>query len=93
MDFNRVFNDGSQPRSYRITSVFFTRNQAPIFLAEYGFNNFARLVEVPLSFGRLAEILGLDNGLRPHFLEFEVRPDFGLGDIIHPPPSYYIHVE
>lgn len=63
---NRVFEDGSQPRSCKINSILSTRNSAPIlFLAEYGFNHCEGLVEVLAPFGQLAEILDIDNGLGP----------------------------
>lgn len=65
-EYNMVFEDESQPRSCRITFVFATRNVAPMFLAEYGITHCDSLVEVPVPFGRFAEILDLDNGLGPH---------------------------
>lgn len=86
VQFNRVFEDGSQPRRCRIKSVFSTQNHARMFLAEYNFNNCDGLVEVSISFDRLAEILDLDNDLGPYFQEFEVALNFDLGDIVHPPP-------
>lgn len=38
-ELNRVFEDESQPRSCRITSVFATTNSAHMYLAEYGTNH------------------------------------------------------
>lgn len=65
-ELNREFEDGSQPHICKITSVFSTRNRAPIFVAEYDFNHCNGLVEVLVPFGQLEEILNLDNGMSPH---------------------------
>lgn len=83
-ELNRVFEDGSQPRSCGITSIFSTRNRAPWFLAEYGFNHCSGLVEVPHPFGQLEEILDLKNGLGTHLPGFEIAPNFGLGVVSNP---------
>lgn len=63
VEFNRVFDDGSQPSSCKLNSVYSTLIQAPMFLAEYGFKHCEGLVEVPAPFGQLAEILDINNGL------------------------------
>lgn len=45
------------------------------------------MVEVPVPFGQLNEILDLDNSLGPHLPAFEIAPNFGLGkviDVYHP---------
>ncbi|KAK1370711.1 hypothetical protein POM88_036803 [Heracleum sosnowskyi] len=81
-ELNRVFRDGTQPRSCRITSVFTTRNRAPMFLAKYGFRHCSGLVEVPYPFGNLVKIVDLDNGMGPHFPAFEIMPNFGLGEVV-----------
>lgn len=83
-ELNRVFEDGSQPRSCKITSIFSTRNRAPWFLTEYGFNHCSGLVEVPHPFGQLCEILDLENGLGPHLPAFEIARNFGLGVVSNP---------
>lgn len=85
-EHNRIFEDGSQPRSCKITSIYSTRNRVPMYLAEFGFDYFNGQVEVTQSFGQLAEILYLDDGLGLHLHSFKIAPNFGLGDIINPPP-------
>ncbi|KAL8124856.1 hypothetical protein AgCh_012496 [Apium graveolens] len=83
-ELNKVFEDGSQPRTCRISTIFSTRNRAPMFLAEYGFNHYESLVDVPYRFGRFAEVLDLENGLGPHLPAFEVHPNFGFGEVLNP---------
>lgn len=99
-ELNRVFEDGSKPRSCKISSAFASRNTAARFLAEYGLNHCQGLVEVPVPFGNLNEILDLDNGLGPHSPVFDVAPNFGLGELNHISsmesqatiPGSYVHV-
>lgn len=38
---------------------------------------------MPHPFGRFGEILDLDNGLGPHFAEFEIAPNFGFGEVFN----------
>lgn len=66
VELNKVFEDGSLTKSCKIISVFSTINRAPMSLAEYDFNHYTGLVDVPISLSQLVEILDLDNDLRPY---------------------------
>lgn len=65
--YNKHGENGVQQKSCKIYSVFSTRNRAPSYLAEYGFNSCSSLVWVTAPFGDLLEILDLDMGLGPHW--------------------------
>lgn len=54
-------------------------------MAESALNHCTRLVYISSPFGYLLEILDLDIGLCPHLEAFDILPNFGLGEVTHPP--------
>ncbi|KAL8155635.1 hypothetical protein AgCh_000870 [Apium graveolens] len=84
--------DGKAPAHDAFDKLFSEYGSAPVFptakdKASGSGKNKGKapdLVHVPQPFGRLSEILDLDNGLGPHWPVFENAPNFGLGEVDNP---------